>query len=794
MRKISTNSTRPNNTPIPTFPLLGERSKKGFTLVELIIVITILAILATIAFISFKGYTLNARDSNRLATLNNIEKWLTLFEIKSGNYPKPDWEVLSWSINWVALVYVWNIWENISRIINISKTPKDPVSETNYIYGTSVDYKYYQLSTVLENGVSLTHPNLPLRIREGIVPITYADSSYKAKVNWNYNWLLKYNWYLYNLPSLIFTWSWNLISTWTYFIVDKKENLPYKLDTNKIQENKNTSTLLQELTWTSSVTLTWVNISAITDKTTFLSNSWVLKEALWYDVSIIWKEIFWEKYFSEVNLSVSNISYSNCLATTYSWITISALNHSISQAYSTWITNWTWDVTATCNNWIVSYGSINTNCNTDYVSSWVWNCILDTCSWTMPTYAQINWTQWTATWSHSTTSWVCKFVCQAWYYWNWTDCVAASAGYYVASSWQISQTSCTTWQYQDQTWQTTFKSCTNKPTNSSYTSSTALTSNSCPWSCDSWFYESAWSCLAYVNWACSSLPTWALYYNSTISYSLVNAPNWTSLVATTAWYSATPTSNTCQYKCDTANWYSRNGSGCSIPRWEQLYTTPWSYTWTVPAWVTSVSVVCVWGGGWWVDAGWWWGGWLVYKNNFTTTSWQNISIIIWSWGSPWNNWLNSSFNSIIIAWWGWAWVIWWWWGWAWWAFSWWDGWWNWWSAACAWWGWAWWYTSNWSNWISASWNAAWWGGWVWVYWWSNWWWGGWINLWWNWWSNWNNGSINPSSVIWWNWWSNWWWGGRWDWWNNWWYGWNWACRIIRPWTTRQFPSTDVWAS
>jgi prepilin-type N-terminal cleavage/methylation domain-containing protein len=45
----------------------------GFTLVELIIVITILAILSAIAFISFQGYTKSSRDSNRLATLKNID-------------------------------------------------------------------------------------------------------------------------------------------------------------------------------------------------------------------------------------------------------------------------------------------------------------------------------------------------------------------------------------------------------------------------------------------------------------------------------------------------------------------------------------------------------------------------------------------------------------------------------------------------------------------------------------------------------------------------------------------------
>ena len=63
---------------------------KGFTLVELIIVITILAILAAIAFISFQNYSWNARDSNRISTIKNIETGLELFTLKNSQFPTPD--------------------------------------------------------------------------------------------------------------------------------------------------------------------------------------------------------------------------------------------------------------------------------------------------------------------------------------------------------------------------------------------------------------------------------------------------------------------------------------------------------------------------------------------------------------------------------------------------------------------------------------------------------------------------------------------------------------------------------
>jgi len=40
-------------------------NKKGFTLVELIVVITILAVLGTIAFLSLQGYSKKSRNSVR---------------------------------------------------------------------------------------------------------------------------------------------------------------------------------------------------------------------------------------------------------------------------------------------------------------------------------------------------------------------------------------------------------------------------------------------------------------------------------------------------------------------------------------------------------------------------------------------------------------------------------------------------------------------------------------------------------------------------------------------------------
>jgi prepilin-type N-terminal cleavage/methylation domain-containing protein len=58
--------------------MISTKNKKGFTLIELIVVITILAILGTIAFISLNGYTGQTRDAKRTTDLRSIQSKMEL--------------------------------------------------------------------------------------------------------------------------------------------------------------------------------------------------------------------------------------------------------------------------------------------------------------------------------------------------------------------------------------------------------------------------------------------------------------------------------------------------------------------------------------------------------------------------------------------------------------------------------------------------------------------------------------------------------------------------------------------
>lgn len=64
-----------------------DRARKGFTLVELVIVIAILGILAGIAIPRFMEATKSARGSRIVADMRTIESAVTIYYLKYGTYP-----------------------------------------------------------------------------------------------------------------------------------------------------------------------------------------------------------------------------------------------------------------------------------------------------------------------------------------------------------------------------------------------------------------------------------------------------------------------------------------------------------------------------------------------------------------------------------------------------------------------------------------------------------------------------------------------------------------------------------
>ena len=114
------------------------KSKKGFSLVELLVVITIIAILSVVAYVAVGGQTAKARNSRRMQDLTAIQSALEIFFIENdSNYPSvlDDGNAGDWSDD-LAPQYM-------------PKVPLDPVADVEYEYATAS--KKYQIAATLEN-------------------------------------------------------------------------------------------------------------------------------------------------------------------------------------------------------------------------------------------------------------------------------------------------------------------------------------------------------------------------------------------------------------------------------------------------------------------------------------------------------------------------------------------------------------------------------------------------------------------------------------------------------------------
>lgn len=267
-----------------------NKKYKAFTLVELIIVITILAILATVAFLSFQTYSIKSRDANRISTMWNIDKALSLFHLKTWNYPLPDGPLTIWTAQGNTIVNKWILWENLSWILWFWQTPpKDPFTWNPYVISVSENKKEYQFVGVLENRF-------------------WNGSEESAKVDGNYKWYITFSsgsdTMYSNVPSILWnnSWSVNLLdsSNWVNapkYIVDNWENKPFVLKEGSLWD-ANTVEVLQwvrESSQATLLTLTKDELASINDgssnKTEVLVSFWVPDIPSVTEVILAWKPI-----------------------------------------------------------------------------------------------------------------------------------------------------------------------------------------------------------------------------------------------------------------------------------------------------------------------------------------------------------------------------------------------------------------------------------------------------------------------------------------------------------------------
>ncbi len=111
--------------------------KKGFSLIELLVVATIIIVLTTIGLVSYQIANVRARDTKRKADLEQIRAALEMYRTENGLYPATK-EALETDY--------------------IKDLPTDPKSYT-YYYVRNVSTYAYTLDAYLEGGGTDTADN-----------------------------------------------------------------------------------------------------------------------------------------------------------------------------------------------------------------------------------------------------------------------------------------------------------------------------------------------------------------------------------------------------------------------------------------------------------------------------------------------------------------------------------------------------------------------------------------------------------------------------------------------------------
>lgn len=118
-------------------------NKKGFTLVELMVVISILALLAVISLATYSNVQKSGRDVKRKADLAVIQSALEQYHADQKYYPNTVSFSGSGNISYGAKIY-------------LTKVPNDSISASQYCYSPSplsctTACTSYQLFAKLEN-------------------------------------------------------------------------------------------------------------------------------------------------------------------------------------------------------------------------------------------------------------------------------------------------------------------------------------------------------------------------------------------------------------------------------------------------------------------------------------------------------------------------------------------------------------------------------------------------------------------------------------------------------------------
>jgi prepilin-type N-terminal cleavage/methylation domain-containing protein len=116
--------------------------KKGFTLIEILIVVAIIGLLASVVLVGLGAFRTRGRDARRIADLRETQNALELYYTKNQRYP-----IFTGGDSWTSLTN-----SLVNAGIGVSSISNDPLyPDRNYRFGVASDNQSYVLGATLED-------------------------------------------------------------------------------------------------------------------------------------------------------------------------------------------------------------------------------------------------------------------------------------------------------------------------------------------------------------------------------------------------------------------------------------------------------------------------------------------------------------------------------------------------------------------------------------------------------------------------------------------------------------------